>query len=156
MCARVSQSRRAPLAHVMAASSASFIQTPLAPALLAGFWAFAERQDLSPSVALRLVVHHVIGRAGFVVEDYDPQAERRCDFQNWARRRCRAQLAHPLSVRVDLQFQRRQLIEEPHAAAQLAGLLQVEVECVRNLIHVVADRSEFPVGLVQRLESRRG
>lgn len=90
MCARVSQSRRAPLAHVMAASPASFIQTPIAPALLAGFWAFAERQDLSPSVALRLVVHHVIGRAGFVVQDYDPQAERRCDFQNWARRRRRA------------------------------------------------------------------
>ena len=75
---------------IMATGSSSFIQTPVEPALLAAFWAFSERQDLSPSVALRLVAHHIIVKAGFVVEDYDPQAERRCDFQNWARRRRKA------------------------------------------------------------------
>ena len=89
MCAHVSRPAFTTLARTMGTYSSSFIQTPVAPALLARFWAFAERQDLSPSVALRLVVHHVIVQAGFTVRDYDPQAERRCDFQNWARRRRR-------------------------------------------------------------------
>jgi len=70
--------------------SATFIQTPVEPALLAGFWAFSERNELSPSVSLRLVAHHVISRAGFTVDDYDPGSERRGDFQNWARRRRKA------------------------------------------------------------------
>ena len=70
--------------------SASFIQTPLEPALLASFWAFSERNDLAPSASLRLVAHHVVTRAGFQIDDYDPGTERRGDYQNWARRRHKA------------------------------------------------------------------
>ncbi len=81
--------------------SSTFIRTPVAPALLAGFWAFSKRQDLSPSVALRLVAHHYMSRAGFEVGDYDAQVERRGDFQNWARRRRKAILEdgiHPVLI----------------------------------------------------------
>lgn len=91
-------------------TSSSFIQTPVDPALLASFWAFAELQDLSPSVALRLVVHHILTRASYAIEDYDPHSERRHDFQNWARRRRKAideTGIHPvLIVRVTQGFKR--------------------------------------------------
>ena len=73
----------------MSANSANFLQTPLPPGLLAGFWAFAEWNDVSPSVALRLVAHHVANQAGFECADYKPGLERRGDFQTWARRRRR-------------------------------------------------------------------
>ena len=65
----------------------TYLKTPLEPALLAGFWAFCARNDLSPSVATRLVVHHVLDRQGYRPEDYDPASERRNDYQQWARRR---------------------------------------------------------------------
>ena len=67
--------------------TATFLKTPIEPALLAGFWAFCARNDLSPSVSLRLVVSHVLTRAGYDAEDYDPGSERRNDYQQWARRR---------------------------------------------------------------------
>lgn len=70
--------------------AANFIQTPLEPALLGGFWVFCKRNDLSPSVGLRLAVHHVLTRAGHVVDDYDPGSERRGDFNLWQRRRRKA------------------------------------------------------------------
>ena len=72
------------------AIASAFIQTPVTPTLLAGFWAFSKRQDLSPSVALRVVAHHYMSRAGFAASDYEPSSERRADFENWARRRRRA------------------------------------------------------------------
>ena len=75
--------------QAMPSTSSNFIQTPVPPALLAGFWAFSKRQDLSPSVALRVVAHHYVSQAGFETPDYEPRSERRCDFQNWARRRRR-------------------------------------------------------------------
>lgn len=74
----------------MPATPATFLKTPVDPELLAGFWVFAKRNDLSPSVALRLVAHHVMTQAGFAAEAYDPGTERRGDFQAWARRRKRA------------------------------------------------------------------
>lgn len=74
----------------MSSTPASFIKTPVEPELLAGFWAFARRNDLTPSVALRLVAHHAMGQAGFTAGDYDPGSERRGDFQLWERRRKKA------------------------------------------------------------------
>lgn len=65
----------------------AFLKTPLEPVLLAGFWAFSARNDLSPSVALRRVVAHVLNQAGYVVDDYDPSSERTNDYAQWARRR---------------------------------------------------------------------
>jgi Bacterial mobilisation protein (MobC) len=70
--------------------SSIFIQTPVQPALLGGFWAFCKCNDLSPSVALRMVVHHVLVRDGYAVGDYNPESERRGDFKVWQRRRARA------------------------------------------------------------------
>ena len=74
----------------MSSIPASFIKTPVEAELLAGFWAFARRNDLSPSVALRLVAHHAMSQAGFTPDDYDPGSERRGDFQLWERRRKKA------------------------------------------------------------------
>ena len=68
---------------------AAFLKTRVEPELLAGFWVFAKRNDLSPSVALRLVAHHAMTQAGFKADDYDPGRERRGDFQSWQRRRRR-------------------------------------------------------------------
>ena len=65
----------------------TFLKAQIEPTLLAGFWAFCARNDLSPSVALRLVVAHVLKQAGYEAEDYDPATERRNDYQQWARRR---------------------------------------------------------------------
>jgi len=76
--------------QAMPTASSTFIQTPVAPSLLAGFWAFSKRQDMTPSVALRLVAHHYMSRAGFEAPDYEPGSERRGDFENWARRRRKA------------------------------------------------------------------
>lgn len=64
-----------------------FLKTPVEPELLAGFWAFSARNDLSPSVALRRVVAHVLAQSGYVVDDYDPDTERTNDHAQWARRR---------------------------------------------------------------------
>lgn len=64
-----------------------FLKTPVEPELLAGFWAFSARNDLSPSVALRRVVAHVLSQSGYEVDDYDPSTERTNDYQQWARRR---------------------------------------------------------------------
>lgn len=64
-----------------------FLKTPVEPELLAGFWAFSARNDLSPSVALRRVVAHVLSQSGYEVNDYDPSTERTNDYQQWARRR---------------------------------------------------------------------
>lgn len=69
---------------------ASFLQTPLEPPMLAGFWRFAELNDLSPSSALRLVVHRILEQANLSPDDYDPTKERRGNFQNWSRRRRKA------------------------------------------------------------------
>ena len=74
----------------MPSSPATFIKTAAEPELLAGFWAFARRNDLSPSVALRLIAHHAMSQAGFAPDDYDPAAERRGDYQLWERRRKKA------------------------------------------------------------------
>jgi hypothetical protein len=74
----------------MATASSSFIKTSVTPELLAGFWAFARRHDVVPSVALRLVAHHAMVQAGFTPADYDPDTERRGDFQIWERRRKKA------------------------------------------------------------------
>jgi hypothetical protein len=65
----------------------AFLKTPVEPALLASYWAFCERVDLSPSVSLRLVVWQLLKQAGYEVEDYDPKSERRNDYAQWARRR---------------------------------------------------------------------
>jgi hypothetical protein len=65
----------------------TFLKTPVEPELLAGFWAFSARNDLSPSVALRRVVAHVLSQSGYEIEDYDPTSERTNDYQQWARRR---------------------------------------------------------------------
>jgi len=81
--------------------ASKFIQTPVAPTLLAGFWAFSKRQDLSPSVALRVVAHHYMCRTGFEARDYDLASERRGDFHNWARRRRKAMVEtgiHPVLI----------------------------------------------------------
>lgn len=64
-----------------------FLKTDVEPTLLAGFWAFSARNDLSPSVALRRVVSHVLAQSGYEVDDYDPSTERSNDYQQWARRR---------------------------------------------------------------------
>ncbi len=74
----------------MPSTSATFLKTSVEAELLAGFWVFAKRNDMSPSVALRLVAHHAMTQAGFNADDYDPGAERRGDFQVWERRRSRA------------------------------------------------------------------
>jgi hypothetical protein len=74
----------------MATASSSFIKTSVEPELLAGFRAFARRHDLTPSVALRLVAHHAMVQAGFTPDEYDPDTERRGDFQVWERRRKKA------------------------------------------------------------------
>lgn len=63
------------------------MKTPVEPELLAGFWAFSARNDLSPSVALRRVVAHLLTRSGYEIEDYDPASERTNDYEQWARRR---------------------------------------------------------------------
>ncbi len=65
----------------------AFLQTPVHPKLLAAFWSFAEQQDLSPSVALRRTVAHLLSQAGYSLDDYDPDAERTNDYVQWARRR---------------------------------------------------------------------
>lgn len=65
----------------------AFLKTPLEPSLLAGFWGFCAQNDLSPSVALRRVVSHVLAQAGYEIEDYDPAKERTNDYTQWARRR---------------------------------------------------------------------
>lgn len=67
----------------------AFLKTPVEPELLSRFFAFSEKNDLSPSVALRRVVFHVMakGQEGFSLPDYDPSAERTNDFAQWARRR---------------------------------------------------------------------
>ena len=65
----------------------AFLKTPIEPALLAGFMAFSAQNDLSPSVALRRVISHVLAQAGYPVEDYDPASERTNDYAQWARRR---------------------------------------------------------------------
>jgi len=67
--------------------SAAFLKTPVDPTTLGGFWVFCKRNNLTPSVGLRLVAHHAMGRAGFVVDDYDPNTERRGDYNLWDRRR---------------------------------------------------------------------
>jgi hypothetical protein len=64
-----------------------YLKTPVEPELLAGFWAFSARNNLSPSVALRVLVHHVLTQAGYEVEDYDRVRERTNDYEQWARRR---------------------------------------------------------------------
>lgn len=64
-----------------------FLKCPVEPQTLAAFWAFAGKNNLSPSVALRRVVAHVLTGAGHVVDDYDPAAERTNDYEQWARRR---------------------------------------------------------------------
>lgn len=64
-----------------------FLKTPVEPELLAGFWGFAARNDLSPSVALRRVVAHVLSQSGYEINDYDSVTERTNDYQQWARRR---------------------------------------------------------------------
>jgi hypothetical protein len=68
----------------------NFLQTPVDPVTLGGFWVFCRRNNITPSVGLRLVAHHAIGRAGFVAEDYDPNTERRGDYNLWERRRRKA------------------------------------------------------------------
>lgn len=65
----------------------AFLKTPVEPQLLARFWAFAASNDLSPSVALRRVVSHVLTEAGYTLTDYDPSEERTNDYAQWARRR---------------------------------------------------------------------
>lgn len=79
----------------------AFLQTPVEPELLAGFMAFSAQNDLSPSVALRRVISHVLTQAGYTVEDYDPATERTNDYAQWARRR-REELntngAHPILI----------------------------------------------------------
>ena len=70
----------------------AFLQTPVHPKLLAAFWSFAKQQDLSPSVALRRTVAHVLSCAGYPIDDYDPDRERTNDHVQWARRR-RPQIA---------------------------------------------------------------
>jgi hypothetical protein len=60
----------------------TFLKTSLEPALLAGFWAFSARNDLSPSVAA-----HVLSQAGYEMDDYDATTERTNDYAQWARRR---------------------------------------------------------------------
>ncbi|MET0413017.1 MAG: plasmid mobilization relaxosome protein MobC, partial [Polyangiaceae bacterium] len=56
---------------------------------------------LSPSVALRRVVAHVLAQAGYEIEGYDPSTERTNDYAQWARRR-RQQIelegAHPVLI----------------------------------------------------------
>ena len=64
-----------------------YLKTPVEPELLAGFWAFSAGNDLSPSVALRRVVAHVLAQAGYEIDDYDSSAERTNDYEQWARRR---------------------------------------------------------------------
>ena len=64
-----------------------FLKTPVEPELLAGFWAFSAKNDLSPSVALRRVVAHVLSQSGYEIEDYDSGTERTNDHAQWARRR---------------------------------------------------------------------
>ena len=70
--------------------ASNFLQTPVDPVTLGGFWVFCRRNNITPSVGLRLVAHHAIGRAGFVAEDYDPNTERRGDYNLWERRRRKA------------------------------------------------------------------
>lgn len=65
----------------------AFLETQIQPPLLARFWTFAANNDLSPSVALRRVVSHVLTEAGYEVSDYDPTKERSNDYAQWARRR---------------------------------------------------------------------
>ena len=64
-----------------------YLKTPVEPELLAGFWAFSARNDLSPSVALRRVVAHVLSQSGYEIVDYDSTTERTNDYEQWARRR---------------------------------------------------------------------
>lgn len=64
-----------------------YLKTPVEPELLAGFWAFSARNDLSPSVALRRVVAHVLSQGGYEIADYDANTERTNDYEQWARRR---------------------------------------------------------------------
>ncbi|TCV82716.1 plasmid mobilization relaxosome protein MobC [Sulfurirhabdus autotrophica] len=65
----------------------AFLKTPVEPELLAGFMAFSASNDLSPSVALRRVIFHVLTQAGYTINDYDPTKERSNDYAQWARRR---------------------------------------------------------------------
>ena len=65
----------------------AYLEAPVEPALLAGFWAFSARSNLSPSVALRRVVGQALTKAGYEVDDYDAATERTNDYEQWARRR---------------------------------------------------------------------
>jgi len=65
----------------------AYLEAPVEPALLAGFWAFSARNNVSPSVALRRVVGQALTKAGYEVDDYDAAAERSDDYEQWARRR---------------------------------------------------------------------
>jgi hypothetical protein len=70
--------------------TAAFLKTLVDPATLGGFWVFCKRNDLTPSVSLRLVAHHAMSRAGFIADNYDPNTERRGDYHLWERRRRKA------------------------------------------------------------------
>jgi len=113
-----------------------FLKTPVAPVLLAGFWSFCARNDLSPSVALRRVVAHVLTGAGYDIEDYDPGKERTNDYAQWARRR-REKIdlegVNPILIARVSQGMRGAF--ERYASARNLGVQDALHQIVRHAVH---------------------